>query len=469
MSLEYDSEKPVAKQGVYWNEEDWDTLLKKLPLGWQEQAVKLGAWQRVRKLAQVTDLLRGLLVYAACGYTFRELGMWATVVGLGSLSERAWRKRVERAQAWISWVLASLIGTQQSPDWLPEGAGRILLLDGSRLKTPAGSGEDVKMHTAYNLRTGQLESVEVTDRHSAEGVQHVRNMRARDVIVTDAGYQLGSSLQYEQAHGAYGVHRLSASHVRLEREDGKRIDLKRLVKHQRYGTVSQYQVWVWDSKHQERFALRLVIAMPPRQYSMAARARKRARIRQQKGTKASLAPAWWAGVMLVGTTLPQEQWSAQEVVKLYRARWQIELFFKRLKQGLLLHLLPVKHWERAQAYVHLSLIVWALQEQHAQDLCHELEVMLREPEVDALCQPAQEEAESAHWVISHWSVAHWELETVRSLLRGSWTRERLSECLPELRRYLVSWDRQRRPSQEREVQAWLHQQLVLPDNSAFAA
>jgi hypothetical protein len=469
MSLVHDSEKRAARQGVYWNEEDWHTLLKKLPLGWQEQAIKLGAWQRVRKLAHLTDLLRGLLVYAACGYTFRELGIWATVVGLGSLSERAWRKRVERAQAWISWVLANLIGTQQSPDWLPERAERILLLDGSRLKTPAGSGEDVKVHTAYNLREGRLESVEVTDRHGGEGVQHVMNMQAGDVIVTDAGYQLGSSVHYEHAHGAYGVHRLSDFRVRLEREDGKKIDVKRLVKHQKYGTVSQYQAWVWDSKHQERMAIRLVIALPPRKPAMAARARKRERIRLKKGPKASMAPAWWAGVMLLGTTLPQEQWSAQDVVKLYRARWQIELFFKRLKQGLQLHLLPVKHWERAQAYVHLSLIVWALQEQHAQDLCQELAVVLQEPEVGSVWQPEQEACESTRWVISHWSLAHCELETLRNLLRGSWTRERLRACLPELQRYLVSRDRQRRPSQEREVQAWLHQRLVLPDDVAFAA
>ena len=131
--------------GVSWNEEDWQGMLKRLPSNWQEQAVKLKAWQRVRKLAQVTDLLRALLVYAACGYSFRQLGLWATVVGVGCLSERAWRKRVERAQEWIRWLLGALIGSQQSPDWLPKTAGRVWLIDASRLKMPAGSGEDVKV------------------------------------------------------------------------------------------------------------------------------------------------------------------------------------------------------------------------------------------------------------------------------------------------------------------------------------
>ena len=72
--------------------------------------------------------------------------------------------------------------------------------------------------------------------------------------------------------------------------------------------------------------------------------------------------------MLLGTTLPQSEWPAPTVVKLYRARWQIELFFKRLKSGLLLHWVAIKVWKRAQAYVHLCLIVWALQEHNAQEL-----------------------------------------------------------------------------------------------------
>ena len=149
--------------------------------------------------------------------------------------------------------------------------------------------------------------------------------------------------------------------MRLERADGKKSEVKRRSKHQRYGTGTEHQVWVWDPKHQERCAIRLVLSLPPRQQALQARGRKRERLRRKKGPKAKMAPAWWAGVMLLGTTLPPEQWSAQDVVKRSRARWQIEGFFKRLKHGLLLHLVPVTLWERAQADVHLCLSVWWLQ------------------------------------------------------------------------------------------------------------
>src|SRR5262249_41700654 len=147
----------------------------------------------------------------------------------------------------------------------------------------------------------------------------------------------------------------------------------------------------------------------------------------------------------------------------------IELFFKRLKQGLQLHLLPVKVWERAQTYVHLCLIVWSLQEQGVQELSLLLAELHHEPEVGRLVESALEPREEPSWVSSHWALARCEMETLRLLLRGSWTRQRLSDCLPALRRYLASRQREKRLSQETEVQHWLLQKLALPPKVAIAA
>jgi hypothetical protein len=62
---------------------------------------------------------------------------------------------MKRAQAWISWLLGACIGSQQSPDWLPRGGGWILLVDASRLKIPAGCGDDVRMHSTYDFSAGR--------------------------------------------------------------------------------------------------------------------------------------------------------------------------------------------------------------------------------------------------------------------------------------------------------------------------
>ena len=455
-----DTEIVVAKQGADWNEAEWHRLLQeRLPSDWEEQAVKMKAWQRTRKLACVGDLFRALLVYVAYGFSFRQLGLWATLVGLGSLSERAWRKRVQRAEEWIIWLLGALIGTQEAPRWLDQMVGRVLLIDGTRLAVPAGSGDDARLHSAYDMSAGRLVQVQVTDRHSAEGLHHFE-LRAGDITVTDAGYQIGACVQQGLSLGAFGVHRASDHQVRFEREDGKKIDLKRLIKHQGYATVTERKVWVWDPKHKERFPVRLVIETLPRKQALQARERKRKRIRLKQGSKHSMAPAWWAGVLLLATTLPQEQWSAPEVVKLYRARWQIELVFKRLKQGLQLHVLPVKLWERARVSVHLCLILWSLQEQEGQLLHEQLSALLVQPEEGLMLEQVEEQPQEPTWVISRWGLTRCELDTLRTLLHGSWPPQHLHACLPQLRRYLVTRQRKKRLSQETEVRAWLSQRLA---------
>ena len=214
--------------------------------------------------------------------------------------------------------------------------------------------------------------------------------------------------------------------------------------------------------------MRLIISLPPREKSMAARARKRAQLRRKKGKQANLASAWWAGVMLLGTTLPKQQWSAQDAVRLYRARWQVELLFKRIKQAWHLHLVPVKLWEHAQASVHLCLIVWSLQEQETQQISELLADLLKEPlagNADAIGEVIELEES---WVISHWEVARCELETLQHLLRGSWGQQRLRDCLPDLQRSLVRRHRHKRPSQAMQVKRWLCQQLATSQKEALA-
>ena len=150
-------------------------------------------------------------------------------------------------------------------------------------------------------------------------------------------------------------------------------------------------------------------------------------------------------------------------------RWQIEWLFKRLKQGLPRHRLPVKGWERAQACVHLCLLVCCLQEQEAQERSAVRDGRLSEAEVGAVQEGDEPDQPTPRGVISHWGLARWEWETLRTLLPGSWTRQRVQDGLPQWRRDLVSRPRDKRLAQESEVQDWLGQQLALPQKEVAAA
>jgi hypothetical protein len=196
----------------------------------------------------------------------------------------------------------------------------------------------------------------------------------------------------------------------------------------------------------------------PSEQAKQARERKAAKLRKKHGPHYNQELVWWAGwVILVTTTLPT-QWCGKDLVRLYRARWQIELFFKRLKQCLRLHQLPLKDWERASCLVQLQLISWWLQEEEANWMGQVLTGAL-EPGADDLPEVSEQheshgEEEAQEWVLSSWTLAHFCCEQVRTMLRGAWSHRRIQQCQQALRRYVRSRKRKRGHC-ESEQRAWL--------------
>lgn len=68
--------------------------------------------------------------------------------------------------------------------------------------------------------------------------------------------------------------------------------------------------------------------------AQVARQRQAEKLRHahEKGKKVSETTLFLAGWILLVTTLPEEEWSAEEVLCLYQARWQTEVLYKRMKQ-----------------------------------------------------------------------------------------------------------------------------------------
>ena len=74
---------------------------------------------------------------------------------------------------------------------------------------------------------------------------------------------------------------------------------------------------------------------------------------------------YFSGWVLVVTTLPQQHWSDEQILRLYQARWHIELLFKRIKQLLQRQSLRCKTAATAKATITLLRLRWALLEEES--------------------------------------------------------------------------------------------------------
>jgi hypothetical protein len=260
------------------------------------------------------------------------------------------------------------------------------------------------------------------------------------------------------------VVRLAVQQVPLLDEQGQSLDVLAWLKEAQAPIQSRC---VFFDHQGQRFGGRLIASALPAEAAERARAkaRKKASKQQREIKEETLFLAGW---LLVFCSLASTRWSDSQVLSLYRARWQVELVIKRMKQVLKLAQLRGQTALTNEASVLALLVCWALQQQEAQQAREVLMQAVEQVTLPATPLGQSETAsagpEACEGAVSSWLLTALCIQTLRVIVQGYWTPARLGACLPQLRRFVRGSPRQRQ-HQESTIRHRLtaHLGLLPPD------
>jgi len=310
-------------------DESWEILRQFLPDDLDGSAREHGAFRRVRGQVRSAEmLLRLLLLHVAGGLSLEQAVVRAREHKLVNISAVGLFKRLRTSGAWLVWLTEQLV-KRLSSDWddaLWKGRP-IRVLDATTIEEPGPTGTDWRLH--YSLRLPQLscDFLELTDAHGGESLKRLPVVKG-DIVLCDRGYSHREGVAQVLEAGADVVVRLNAGAFPLTDEADQPLDLLRLVAKLRIGQIGEWPVWFEHAGR--RHALRLCVLRKSKAATQRAQ-RKAEESAREKGHQVQPETLKLAAFVLVLTSLPAS-WPSALVLELYRARWQVELAFKRLKQ-----------------------------------------------------------------------------------------------------------------------------------------
>lgn len=413
----------VKVQGLMAESEQ--EILSRLPanLSLEATARETKALVRRREITRAVDLLRMVFAYSVCDWSLRMVGAWCLIVGIGNISDVAVLKRLRQCRLWLGMLVAAALRIQQL-DICQQSGVRLRILDGSSLSQPGSAGTDWRIHLSVDLGTNCIDGVELTDARTGESFTNI-STNPEDIRVGDRGYCYAKGIGAVFSAGGYVVVRVNWHTLPLEDDEGNKIPLLRLLPSlEMDGSCQEQQLWL--KTEQERFTVRLIIAKLPQEAADKARRRLREKHRK-KGTPVSQLALWAAGYVLVLTNLPAEKWTTQDILKIYRFRWQVELAIKQLKSILHIDHIRSQCPELTQVYILAKLLVALM--------------------IDRWITTVQ--VSFPEWFIEKRPISIWRLtillyESIANTVRGLITPAMILKALPKLHRFLCEPPRSRK-------------------------
>jgi hypothetical protein len=315
------------------------------------------ALRRRRGVPDARALLRLALARGPGGLSLRETA--------ASLLER-----LHQSCEFLAAVAATMLRVK-APGSDFRWPGRVIRIsDGTCVSKPGSKGTDWRVHAVYDLGAGGFSHFDVTDAHGGEAIDRGAAIPG-EIRLGDRNYATARGLRsFVESAGkdakADYVARLRWSSLRLSTPERAKFDLVAHMRNMKQTDKRIDDVDVLIEGAGDPMPARLVVFRKPEEAARAERERLE-RLARKNGKALDERSLLAAEFIVLVTSLLALIFPAEQVLAMYRLRWQIELAFKRLKTLLHLDRLPARTAKGALSWIWAHLILAIAIDEQSQD------------------------------------------------------------------------------------------------------
>ena len=334
------------------------SLLRMMPDGYEEACYSTGAIVRKREIKNPNDLMLLSLFHLLTGCSLIEVSEIARLAKLGNVSDVAFMKRFSSCNDWFKWILSKI---QNDTDGFikynvpPQLSGyRILAVDASDVAEKGRSGRFYRLHFALDIARMHAAIYKITDISVGE---HLRNFAfaPNDLVIADRMYSSVTGIEYCRKCGCQYIARMRTNSFKPYDSDGKQLDLLSIMKKKKCG-----ELYAFARKERGENAGELIpvrICFRKKTPEAVVLTRKRMKHKESDKQVKFLASTYKFNEYIVLVTSLDQSITAENIIGLYRYRWQVELYFKRLKSIIGYGELPKKVEKNIFAWLNGKLMV----------------------------------------------------------------------------------------------------------------
>src|SRR5215469_13145941 len=331
--------------------ENIEKLLEMLPEGYEEAGRKTGAFERKREIRTVYDLLKLVFMYVAHGLSHLEVSVTAKLKGIAQISDVAFMKRFAKCGELIEWLLDNLNPQATAHYSKPSKFEKydIKALDASVVTSGGKMRITHRLHFAIDIFLLKSDQYKITAQKTGESLTNFV-VKARDLFLGDRAYGTKTSMEHCLANEGNFIFRIRKNAFDIYDKKGNKIGLTEKLK----GISSNKALCL------ECFFLNSTGAFVP--IRICAMIKPKDLIENPEDDT-----GFMNNFIVLVTSVLDNHIGAKDILELYRLRWQIELYFKRLKSLMGFGDIPnkteshIKIWLNAKLAVAIMLEIMTAQ------------------------------------------------------------------------------------------------------------